>query len=135
MLARTKKHLTEKIIFVLSEKGEIIKLPNSIANHLEKCEERDSAFFKNLMKKYRNILGIEPNEIFSDINAKYGKVGALIKAIRLREGMNQLQFAKALKITQGDLSKVENGKRLIGKEIAKRISKKFGVNPNMLLSV
>jgi plasmid maintenance system antidote protein VapI len=46
--------------------------------------------------------------------------------------MNQTQFAAAIHMKQVDLSKVERGKRAIGKKIAKRINKKFSIIANML---
>ncbi len=44
-------------------------------------------------------------------------------------------LAAAIQITQGDLSKIEKGKRAIGKDIAQRISKAFGINPNLFLQI
>jgi transcriptional regulator with XRE-family HTH domain len=40
----------------------------------------------------------------------------------------QAEMAKKINVTQADLSKMESGKRPIGKVIAKRIAKIFGVN-------
>ena len=39
-----------------------------------------------------------------------------------------LEFAKKIKVTQSNLSKMENGKRPIGKMVAQRIAKEFDVN-------
>ena len=36
--------------------------------------------------------------------------------------MTQVELAKKLNITQGDLSKMEHGKRPIGKKMAKKLS-------------
>jgi len=72
------------------------------------------------------LLGLAPEEVFAEINAKYTKAGALLKAIRLREGLNQKDFANLIGVTQGDLSKMECGKRPVGKRLVSRIAKKFG---------
>ena len=59
------------------------------------------------------------------LDAKYLQAGALLRGTRHREGLPQKDFAKKIGITQGDLSKMENGKRSIGKVVAKRIQKMF----------
>ena len=55
-----------------------------------------------------------------------------MKGIRYREGLNQKEFAKKIKISQSDLSKIENGKRSIGRMIANRIIKKFKLDKRVL---
>ncbi|MBB71758.1 MAG: XRE family transcriptional regulator [Legionellales bacterium] len=52
---------------------------------------------------------------------------------RLRENLNQQDFAEQINITQPELSKMETGKRPIGKTVAKRIAKAFGVNYQIFL--
>lgn len=79
--------------------------------------------------------GSNPEEglAFSVINQKYTKAGALLKAVRLREGLSQKVFSEKIKVEQGDLSKMENGKCSIGKEIAHRISQQCKVNYRFFL--
>ncbi len=62
------------------------------------------------------------------LDEKYTKAGALLKGLRLRENSSQMAFAKKIKVTQANLSSMENGHRPIGKIIAKRIEKIFGAN-------
>ena len=85
-----------------------------------------------IAKKYEDkskIAGkISSEDIFADIEKKYTKAGTLLKGTRHRENLTQVAFAKKIKVTQTDLSKMESGKRPIGKIIAKRIEKVFGVN-------
>ncbi|HLB58443.1 MAG TPA: helix-turn-helix transcriptional regulator, partial [Gammaproteobacteria bacterium] len=69
-----------------------------------------------------------PEDIFTNIEKKYTKAGVLLRGTRHRGGLTQTEMAKKIRITQADLSKMESGKRPIGKVIAKRIEKKFGVN-------
>lgn len=66
--------------------------------------------------------------IFLKMDKNYTRAGVLLRGTRHREGLSQVQFAKLINITQGDLSKMESGKRPIGKVIAKRIEDNFGVN-------
>lgn len=64
-------------------------------------------------------------EVFKDLHDRHSKPGVMIQGLRYRENMTQAELAKRIKITQGDLSKIENGKRPIGKEIARRLDKLF----------
>jgi DNA-binding transcriptional regulator YiaG len=68
------------------------------------------------------------NRTFDKLDAKYTRPGALLKGLRLREGLSQVQFAKKINVTQANLSNMENGRRSIGKIIAKRIQKIFSTN-------
>lgn len=88
-------------------------------------------FPKNVAEKYRvenKDETISPQAIFSEINTKHTKPGALLKGIRIRESLTQVQMAQKLKMTQSDISQIENGSRKIGRVIAKRIEKLFKVD-------
>ena len=65
---------------------------------------------------------------FKDLTDRYGKAGVLLKGIRVREGLTQIEFAKLIGTTQANLSSMENGTRPIGKIKAKLIAEKFGVD-------
>jgi transcriptional regulator with XRE-family HTH domain len=47
--------------------------------------------------------------------------------------MTQIQLAKKLDITQGDLSKMESGKRSVGKQLARRLATVFGTDYRVFL--
>lgn len=66
--------------------------------------------------------------LFDKLDEKYTRAGALLKGLRLREDLSQVEFAKKINVTQANLSNMENGRRPIGKIIAKRIQKIFGTN-------
>lgn len=48
-----------------------------------------------------------------------------LRGLRYREDLTQAEFAEAIGIPQSNLSAMENGKRSIGKELAKRIADTF----------
>ena len=73
------------------------------------------------------------NELFAKINKKYTKPGALLRGLRARESLTQIAMAQAIKVTQSDVSQMENGTRHIGRIIAKRIEKKFDVDYRLFL--
>jgi len=54
--------------------------------------------------------------------------------LRARENLSQIEFAQAIGVTQSDVSKMELGKRPIGKIIAKRIAEKFDIGYRSLLA-
>ena len=90
------------------------------------------AFPESLANQYMidndDELSASSDDVFANINQKYSKAGALLKGVRAREGLNQSDFAKAIEVTQANLSKMENGKRAIGRVVAKRIENAFDVN-------
>lgn len=82
------------------------------------------------IKKYKKTTKPESTikTLFAKLEEQHTKAGVLLKGLRLREGLSQVAFAKKIKVTQANLCNMENGHRPIGKIIAKRIEKVFGVN-------
>ena len=86
-------------------------------------------FPKQIAEKYRvKNNSVNPDELFSDINKKYTKAGALLRGLRARENLTQSDLAEKIKITQSDISQMENGRRNIGRVISKRIEKLFDID-------
>lgn len=78
---------------------------------------------KTKRKESKSLQGL-----FDELDVKFTKAGALLKGLRMREGLSQVKFAKKIGVTQANLSNMENGRRPIGKIVAKRIEKIFGTN-------
>jgi DNA-binding XRE family transcriptional regulator len=76
---------------------------------------------------------ISIDNLFKDLTQKSGEPGILLKGLRYREGLSQTECAKKLNITQTNLSAMENGRRHIGKELAKRIGDVFGLDYRIFL--
>lgn len=126
MSERTKMYRTKpskKAVLCVSEQGAVYRLPQTVLHKYVVRGERENKKIKKLLEHTFHIEKVDP---FAEINAKYTKMGALLKAVRLREGLNQKEFAKQIGVTQGDLSKMEHGKRPIGKLLIARIAEKFG---------
>lgn len=114
MQAHTKRLLTKgENILYLHNGVNTYAIPASVAHKYLVDQDTDS---------------IPVSDIFMDLDRERTKAGALLKGVRARENMNQAAFAKAIGVTQANLSKMEHGKRPIGKQIAKRIEQIFGVN-------
>lgn len=85
------------------------------------------------IKSENNSDHIPIDELFSDLTEKSGEAGVLLKGLRYREGLSQIEFAKKLNISQTNLSAIENGRRSIGKELAKRIADFFELDYRIFL--
>lgn len=73
------------------------------------------------------------DDVFGELIAEHGEPAVLLKGLRAKEGLSQIEFAKEVNLTQQNLSAMENGRRNIGKEIAKRIAEKFGIDYRIFL--
>ena len=72
-------------------------------------------------------------EAFKDLTDKYTEAGATLQGARLKENLSQVELAKRLKVTQADVSNMENGRRSIGKKMAKRIARVLNVDYRIFL--
>ena len=90
-----------------------------------------------VIEKYRvkeeGSVHLTIDEVFGDLINEHGEPGLLLKGLRHREGLSQIELAKILNISQTNLSAMENGRRPIGKELAKRIAENFEVDYRVFL--
>jgi len=70
---------------------------------------------------------------FGDIIEKFSEDGAALRGFRLREGWTQVQLSEKIDVSQANLSKMEHGKRKIGKQIAKRLASIFNTDYRIFL--
>lgn len=124
MLAHMKTHHTnderhKTIILYLTHGQKQYAIPEDVADKYIVQTENKSKIRKN---------SISSQIVFADLEKQLTKAGALLKGLRTREGLSQVNFAKKINVTQANLSNMENGRRPIGKIIAKRIEKIFKVD-------
>ena len=60
-------------------------------------------------------------------------IGKALAGARYREGLTQMKLAELVGIPQRHISEMENGKRPIGKEMAKRLEKALGISYKVFL--
>jgi DNA-binding XRE family transcriptional regulator len=72
-------------------------------------------------------------EAFKELIQNHSEVGLILKGCRSRDGVTQKELAKALHISQHHISEMENGKRPIGKEMAKRFAEFFKTDYRVFL--
>lgn len=131
MLGHMKTHLTEKDAIKAKIKADLSAFKKS---YLKYFELDDLSFIKELQDEFEYLLHhtdidiISADEAFKYLTDQYGKAGALLKGIRVREGLTQIEFSKLIGTSQANLSSMENGTRPIGKNKAKVIAEKFDVD-------
>jgi ribosome-binding protein aMBF1 (putative translation factor) len=76
---------------------------------------------------------VPADEVFKNIDEKYGKVGATIRGCRVRDGLTQEELACRLKIHQVHISQMEHGKRVVGKQMAHKLAKVFNTDYRLFL--
>lgn len=90
-----------------------------------------------VIEKYRvkeeNKTHLSIDDVFGDLIKERGEPGLLLKGLRHREDLSQIELAKILNVSQTNLSAMENGRRPIGKELAKRIAENFEVDYRIFL--
>lgn len=64
---------------------------------------------------------------------KFSEAGVMLRGCRYKKGITQLELAKALRVNQHHISEMENGKRPIGREMAKRLAEFFETNYRVFL--
>ena len=60
-------------------------------------------------------------------------IGKTLSGARYREGLTQMQLSEITGIPQRHISEMENGKRPIGKEMAKRLGKALNIGYKVFL--
>ncbi len=119
MLAHTKKRLIKhSIIMTIHHAGATYCIPKQVAD----------------MYRVVNDESVSVKNVFAGINKKYSKPGALLRGIRIRDGLTQTQMAQSIGVTQSDISQMEHGIRNIGRQVAKRIEQQFGVDYRSFLA-
>jgi ribosome-binding protein aMBF1 (putative translation factor) len=71
--------------------------------------------------------------VAADRLAKYKKAGLVLRGARYREGISQKELARRCNISQDNLSKIENGKRVVGEKVAKRLAEALHFDYRLLL--
>lgn len=118
----TKSELIYKVIVEMPGRKKILSLVP--AKHMQKLE----AF----LEKYAKSDAISWEDLAVDRIAKYTKTGLALRGARYREGLSQKELSKYSGISQENISKMENGKRPIGKKVAQKLSDILHIDKNLL---
>ncbi|MFA6527036.1 MAG: helix-turn-helix domain-containing protein [Candidatus Babeliales bacterium] len=128
MLAHTKKPLIKDSIEIIvpgTPKRKFV-IPRRMSPQLLK-------FLTSIQVNENDDELIPADEVFKDLDQKYGKVGVTIRGFRFRDEMTQVELAKKLNIRQSHVSQMEHGKRVIGKKLAQKLAKLFNTHYQLFL--
>ena len=89
-----------------------------VADESSKTESRDT---------------VPADEVFKELDEKFGRAGAALQGARHKEGLTQVELAEKLRVSQADLSKMEHGKRSIGKRMARKLAHALKVDYRIFL--
>jgi len=117
MQAHTKKHPTETV--ELRFIGPIVNMAQAIENlkPLGFVDTSDSVPWRDAYPEY----------------SEAQLIGKALAGARYREGLTQIQLSEMTRIPQRHISEMENGKRSIGKEMAKRLGKAMNIGYKVFL--
>lgn len=68
-----------------------------------------------------------------ELDEKFGRAGSALQRARARLELTQVELAEKLRISQSDLSKMEHGKRSIGKRMARKLAHALKVDYRVFL--
>jgi len=117
MQERTKKHPIESV--ELRFLGPIVNMANAIESlkPLGFVDALDSVPWREAYPEY----------------SEGQLIGKALAGTRYREGLTQIQLSEMTGIPQRHISEMENGKRPIGKEMAKRLGKVLNISYKIFL--
>ena len=81
----------------------------------------------------QQVISSSESELLQRLDAAYTRPGACLQGARVKEGLSQVELAEKLRISQSNLSKMELGKRSIGKVMAKRLAAILNVDYRIFL--
>lgn len=96
--------------------------------------EKVLAKLEIFLSKYSEAEPIEWNELASERIKKYKKAGLALRGARYREGISQKELAKRSGVSQENISRIENGKRGVGKHVAEKLANVLNIRPELLNS-
>jgi DNA-binding XRE family transcriptional regulator len=64
---------------------------------------------------------------------KHGQTGMVLRGARFRENMSQKELASLSGVSQENISRIENGKRRIGKKVAIKLAKPLKIDYKLLV--
>ena len=122
MSAHMKKHRTESsrnmALLYVEDGNDLYAIPKSVAKEYK----------INPKKAVSKSGNVRAEDLLKELRGEESKACFLLKGLRYREGLSQVEFAKRIDITQANLSRLECGRRPVGRTIAKRIADEFDLD-------
>ncbi|MEN9654496.1 MAG: hypothetical protein RL235_608 [Chlamydiota bacterium] len=64
---------------------------------------------------------------------RFSETGIMLRGCRYKSGMTQLMLAKKMRVSLRHISEIENGKRVVGKDMAKKLAEIFDIDYRVFL--
>lgn len=100
--------------------------------HTRKHHTRKPVAFRTNKLKRKEI-SIDWKDAFKEAFGDIPTSAVSLKGMRNREGWTQVELGEKIGVSQANLSKMENGKRTIGKSIAKKLAGIFKTDYRLFL--
>lgn len=84
------------------------------------------------IKEYRQDI-MPWRQALKNVLSKHGEPAAMVRGSRIKDSITQAELARRLGIPQQHISEMENGKRPIGKAMAKRLARVFRTDYRVFL--
>lgn len=88
---------------------------------------------KDVVADKKSDVMVDWRMAFTDLIDKFSEAGATLRGLRMRDGLTQKELAQEIGIAQANISKMEHGKRLIGKAMAKKFASFFHTDYRIFL--
>jgi len=89
--------------------------------------------FEAILSEYEESDSVDWRIVAKDTLAKHKKAGMVLRGARGRDNMTQKELAKRSGVSQENISRIENGKRVVGEKLAKKLAKPLKINYLLLM--
>lgn len=89
--------------------------------------------FLRSLQNNSNEKNLPAEDAFPNIKDPAKRIGIIFRGVQFKHNLTQAEVAKKLGLDQSDVSKIEKGKRPVGKALAKKIEKEFGIDYHRFL--
>lgn len=110
----------------LSARPQTYRLPLPIAQEVEQ-------YIRQQIENSGQDASVPAAEVLPELADDASRAAAVLRGLRHRENLTQKALADKIGIRQHHLSEMENGKRPIGKEMAKKLAKVLRTDWKMLV--
>lgn len=110
----------------------VLKMPGK-KTRLSYIPTRFLRQFESFLEDHEKSDSVDWREVVKDSISKYKQAGMVLRGARFRESMSQKELAKRSGVSQDNISRIENGKRVVGEKVAKKLAKPLKINYRLLL--
>ena len=88
---------------------------------------------QNFLDRYTESESVDWEVLAKDSIEKHKQAGMVLRGARFRENMSQKKLATLSGVSQENISRIENGHRVLGENVAKKLAKPLKIDYRLLL--